>query len=353
MSSVPSSEAVVLVPSADLDASIDFFCTVGFRLDLISPADDPALAVLSGHGITLRLERGASLPAPVIEIDSAAPDTAREVDGPDGVVVRLRPGPQPAALPETEPAYSITHSDDAAWNAGRAGLRYRDLIPDRHGGRFIASHISIPHGGPVADYVHHHDIAFQIIYCRSGTARLVYEDQGGPFDFGPGDCVLQPPHIRHRVLEASDGFEVIEVSGPADHPTLVDHELALPNLRYHRSRDFGGQKFVRHQADQSNWAPFVDGFEIDRTGIHAATNGFGDVVVIRACNGPGRLKFLHTGDLLLVVVLDGSAMLSCDTPGQEGSWPIEPASAADLRPGADYMVHAPTDNFLVLQVSVA
>jgi quercetin dioxygenase-like cupin family protein len=41
-----------------------------------------------------------------------------------------------------------------------------------------------------------------MIYCHRGWVRVVYEDQGEPFVMHPGDCVLQPPGIRHRVLEA-------------------------------------------------------------------------------------------------------------------------------------------------------
>ena len=41
---------------------------------------------------------------------------------------------------------------------------------------------------------------------------MVYEDQGEPFIMREGDCVLQPPQIRHRVLESSGPLEVIEVS---------------------------------------------------------------------------------------------------------------------------------------------
>ena len=54
---------------------------------------------------------------------------------------------------------------------GRAGMTYRDLIPSRLGGRFIASHITIPNGGPVADWVHFHKIRFQIIFCRRGWVQ--------------------------------------------------------------------------------------------------------------------------------------------------------------------------------------
>ena len=105
---------------------------------------------------------------------------------------------------------------------------YRDLLPEREGGRFIASHITIADGGPVPDYVHHHDIRFQVIHCVRGWVRVVYEDQGEPFTMHAGDTVLQPPHIRHRVLESSPGLEVFEVTAPAEHPTFVEHDITLP-----------------------------------------------------------------------------------------------------------------------------
>ena len=114
-----------------------------------------------------------------------------------------------------------------SWNEGRAGMLYRDLIPSRLGGRFIASHISIPTGGEVPDYVHFHKVRFQMIYCIFGWAKLVYECQGEPFVMNAGDCVLQPPEIRHRVLETSDKFEVLEIGCPAIHETFADHELPL------------------------------------------------------------------------------------------------------------------------------
>jgi hypothetical protein len=39
--------------------------------------------------------------------------------------------------------------DNTPWVIGRAGMRYRDLIPGRLGGSIIASHIRILDAGPV------------------------------------------------------------------------------------------------------------------------------------------------------------------------------------------------------------
>jgi hypothetical protein len=37
---------------------------------------------------------------------------------------------------------------DERWIKGRAGMMYKDMLPGRLGGRFIASIIKIPTGGP-------------------------------------------------------------------------------------------------------------------------------------------------------------------------------------------------------------
>lgn len=75
-------------------------------------------------------------------------------------------------------------------------------------------------------------------YCRSGWVRVVYEDQGESFVMHAGDCVLQPPEIRHRVIESSDDLEVIEVSVPAEHETFAEHEITLPNKTFKPDRIF-------------------------------------------------------------------------------------------------------------------
>ena len=184
------SVAEIVLPADRLDDAIDFLVRLGLRLDSIEPADAPSVAVLSGHGLRVRL-------------DGSTPSIATA-----------------SAVPTLE----VTRADDAG-HIGRAGMRYRDVVPSRYGGRLIASHISIADGGPVADYVHHHDVRFQVIYCLRGWVRVVYEDQGPPFVLEAGDCVLQPPGIRHRVLESSAGLEVLEVTSPAHHTTTVEHEL--------------------------------------------------------------------------------------------------------------------------------
>ena len=134
----------------------------------------------------------------------------------------------PLVLPKTEHAFVVRRlADQAPWVIGRAGMMYRDLVPSRLGGAMIASHIRIPDGGPVPDMVHFHRVGFQLIFCIKGWVDVLYEDQGGPIRLHAGDCFIQPPEIRHRVLEASDGIEVIEIGVPAEHVTEIDHDMTL------------------------------------------------------------------------------------------------------------------------------
>ena len=57
----PGRALVTVLPCEDLDATMGFFIDeLGFRIELISPADSPRTVVLSGHGGMVRLEQGAT-----------------------------------------------------------------------------------------------------------------------------------------------------------------------------------------------------------------------------------------------------------------------------------------------------
>lgn len=274
-----------VLPAGDLAATMRFFIeTLGFRLDAIMPADDPRIARLSGHGLQLLLDVSHRGHAGVLRLGTVSDASREPIVAPNGTRIEFEPAMAPMHMPPLQSCLSIARNDDspAAWKTGRADMQYRDLIPDRQGGRFIASHIRIPHGGPVGDEVHHHAIQLQLIYCLRGWVRLVYEDQGEPFVMHAGDCVLQPPHIRHRVLACSDGLEVIEISSPAEHMTLFDHEMQLPTGRHLPQRDHAGQRFVLHQASQARWSQDADaGWACRDLGISAATAGLATARVLR------------------------------------------------------------------------
>jgi len=309
----PPDSARSVVPCADLDAAIALYTQQrGFRLDMIMPADAPRIALVSRDGVTLRLEVSSDRDAPAV------------LHGDPREFVLRRAG------------------DHAAWPQGRAGMQYRDLLPGRLGGCMIASHIRIPDGGPVPDYVHYHEVGFQMIYCRRGWVRVVYEDQGPPFVMQAGDCVLQPPTIRHRVLESSAGLEVIEVGCPAEHETWLDHELALPTPHRHPQRSFGGQRFVHHIAAGATWQLGGDaGFEFRDTGISAATGGVASVRVLRSM--PVATPELeaalqrHAGGVTFLFVLEGKLQIRGETLGMHA---LQSDDACAIPSGADYILDA-------------
>ena len=314
--------AEVCLPSTDLATDLTYYTeTLGFQLDTIFPADDPAVATLSGHGLHIRLERGAAVAPGVVRLLCHDPDGfaggARELTAPNGTRILIVEANPALETPPTEHAFVVRRlKDNTPWVIGRAGMRYRDLIPGRLGGSIIASHIRIPDAGPVPDMVHYHTVGFQLIFCYGGWVRLVYEDQGPPFILRAGDCVIQPPGIRHRVLESSDNLQVIEIGVPAEHVTTLDHEMELPTPVLHPDRTFGGQKFCRSESGQAVWTPWrLDGFEARETGIGTATAGVASVQVARAVGPTHGQVTSHTSDILFTFVLSGSVTLRGEGQG--------------------------------------
>ena len=311
--------AFLTIKCKEFDCNLAFFThTLHFKISAIFPADDPAIAEITGYGLNIRLQRDEENTPVALSIttqDLDAFDGLSSTTAPNGTTVEIIREIDEVVLPDLKPSFAISKlGSQANWVSGRAGMRYRDLIPDRQGGRFIASHIAIPDGGPVADYVHYHQIYFQMIFCYKGWVKVVYEDQGEEFVMEAGDCVLQPPQIRHRVLESSPGLEVIEIGCPAEHITRVDHNLQLPNHEINPERDFSGQLFTRHQSAVANWEPWkVEGMSVRDLGIKAATSSLAHAEVIRCDQSAMDTDVqIHHADLLFWFILDGEMTLLCD-----------------------------------------
>ena len=273
-----------------------------------------------------------------------------EFTTPGGHSVAIEDANPPLVIPEASHDFVVRRLvDSESWVIGRAGMHYRDLLPDRLGGAIIASHIRIAEAGPVADMVHFHAVGFQLIFCHRGWVRLVYEDQGPPFVLGAGDCVIQPPEIRHRVLESSEGLEVIEIGVPAAHLTSVDHEMELPTPHYRPEREFQGTKFVLHREAQPTWEPWrIPGFEARETGIGAATKGVAGVQVARRVPGVDVPATAHDTDILFGFLRAGSMML--DVEGH----PEHRLTAGDafvLPPQLSVAVREPSDDLEILEVT--
>jgi quercetin dioxygenase-like cupin family protein len=349
----PETKAEILLPTNDLRADLPFFTkTLGMRLDTIYPADNPHVAVVSGHGLRLRLDAEAETAPGVIRFltDGWAglADGKKALTSPGGTRVQLDELNPPLVMPRTEHAFVVRRlADQAPWVIGRAGMMYRDLVPTRLGGAMIASHIRVP-DGKVPDMVHFHKVGFQLIFCIKGWVDVLYEDQGGIRRLHAGDCFIQPPTIRHRVLESGDGIEVIEIGVPADHITEIDHTMTLPNTTVNPDREWDGQRFVHNVGATGSFAPFrIPGFEARDTTINAGTKGVASVMVARP-TGPAPWT-RHDGDILFTFVMSGEMTLE-----GEGKAPyrLSPGDAFVIPPGMATRYGETTPDLQLLEVSL-
>jgi quercetin dioxygenase-like cupin family protein len=67
--------------------------------------------------------------------------------------------------------------------------------------------------------LHLHDVELQMIYVLKGWIKTELEGAGA-HTMRVGSCWLQPPRIRHKVLDYSDDCEVLEIVLPADFETV-------------------------------------------------------------------------------------------------------------------------------------
>ncbi len=343
--------AEMVLPTRDLRADLPFFTkTLGMRMDMIYPADNPAVAVLSGHGVRLRLDAGAKTAPALLRIltdDAGFAGGARHLTSPGGTRVEVDELNPPLILPKTEHAFVVRRlADQAPWVIGRAGMEYRDLIPTRLGGAMIASHIRVP-DGPVPDMVHYHKVGFQLIFCVAGWVDVLYEDQGDTLRIEAGDCFIQPPGIRHKVLH-SEGVQVVEIGVPAEHVTEIDHEMTLPNGVINRTREWEGQRFVHNLGATGVYKPYrIPGFEARDTTINENTKGVASVMVARPIGVAPWTK--HSGDILFGFVMAGAMTLE-----GEGKDPyrLEVGDAFVIPPEMATRYSDPTADLALIEVSL-
>lgn len=346
--------AEIRLPTRELRDDIPFFTRVlKMRMDMIYPADDPAMAVFSGHGLRVRVQKGAAEAPGTLRILTDDPDGfaggARVLTAPNGTRIEIEELSPPLVLPPTQHAFVVRRlADQAPWVIGRAGMAYRDLVPSRLGGSIIASHIRVP-DGPVPDMVHYHTVGFQLIFCIHGWVDLVYEDQGEPFRLIGGNCVIQPPQIRHRVLHAGGDLQVIEIGVPAQHVTTIDHDMTLPNGPADPGRSWAGQRFVHHRAEGAEWRPFrIPGLIARDTTIAANTGGVAGVHVVR--RGEGAIPASrHDGDILFSFVMAGGLTLE-----GEGKAPfrLQAGDAFVIPPGMVTRYAEPSPEMELLEVAL-
>ena len=104
----------------------------------------------------------------------------------------------------------------------RTYAHYRDLgIKDATGGMALAHVIRfVGKCDPkIVSKKHTHECEFQMIYVLKGMIKTEIEGHG-IHTMNAGDSWLQPQSIVHKVLDYSDGCEVLEIVLPADFKTI-------------------------------------------------------------------------------------------------------------------------------------
>ena len=309
------SQGLIPVHSSDINADLAFYRRLGFTVSEVFPADAPSRAVIRGLGLTLALDPGA-VPLPCLRIPAPFAATESPLVSPGGTRVEFVHRSSRPIPPRLESSLVVSRRPDVdVTHAGRAGMKYHDLVPGRQGDCVIASLISIPVAGTVDDWVHFHEIDFQLIFVKSGWVTVVYEGQGPEFTMVAGDCVIQPPGIRHRVLANSDHMEVIEVGYPAEHLTRSDPATGLPGT-LQPTRTWRGQHFIRHQRSSAVWQ-IVDGDGSPSradTGVSHATNSLASVDITRSdSDATWMIEPVENGVFTLLVALDGAVSVTIGT----------------------------------------
>ena len=348
-------KAEICLSTTDLRQDIPFFLNVlKMGMDMIYPADNPRIAVFSGHGLRLRLDQDSDAAPGRIRLLTEAPDDfagSRHLVAPGGTQVEIDELNPPLVMPEVEHAFVVRRlADQAPWVIGRAVMQYRDLVPSRLGGAMIASHIRIAEAGPVGDMVHFHKVGFQLIFCVNGWVDVAYEDQGAPIRLTRGACFIQPPEIRHQVLFSGDNLEVLEIGVPAEHITEIDRAMTLPNGKGEAAREWDGQRFVHNDPAGAIYAPFrLPGFEARDTTIAANTKNVAGVMVYRP-DGSGAHDWVrHDAEIHFSFVLDGEVLLE-----GEGKEPfrLSRGDAFATPPGMRTRLSEASDDLEVIEVTL-
>ena len=149
---------------------------------------------------------------------TAAKPTARK-----RLKAKGREVPQPRrARPKQRIAISHHREEDFKTDGLRTYAKYRDL-------GFAAATQGLAHAqvirliGPCnpaeVSKLHFHDLEFQMVYVLKGWVKTYMEGQGETV-MQQGSAWIQPPRIKHLIMDYSDDIELLEVVLPAEFKTV-------------------------------------------------------------------------------------------------------------------------------------
>jgi quercetin dioxygenase-like cupin family protein len=125
---------------------------------------------------------------------------------------------------ETGQTFNVSHHREEDFKAQglRRYAKYRDLGMSAATNGMVQAHVIrfVPPCRPEeVSKLHFHDVDLQMIYVLKGWIKTELEGAGA-ITMQQGSCWLQPPKIRHKVLDYSDDCEVLEIVLPADFDTV-------------------------------------------------------------------------------------------------------------------------------------
>jgi hypothetical protein len=130
---------------------------------------------------------------------------------------------RPKAKARAKQRFNVSHFREKDFLAD--GLRtyasYRDLGMSKATGGLLQAHVIrlLPPCDPaVVSKRHYHDVDLQMIYVLNGWIKGEYE--GEVVTMRKGAAWLQPPRIKHTVLDYSDDCELLEIIVPAEFKTV-------------------------------------------------------------------------------------------------------------------------------------
>jgi mannose-6-phosphate isomerase-like protein (cupin superfamily) len=129
---------------------------------------------------------------------------------------------KPRAKARPKQDFIVSHHREEDFDAGlRTYAKYRDLGVAKATRGMVQAHVirMVPPCDPaVVSKRHYHDVDFQMIYVLKGWMKGEYE--GKEITVREGSCWIQPPRIKHTVLDYSDDCELLEIILPADFETV-------------------------------------------------------------------------------------------------------------------------------------
>jgi hypothetical protein len=119
--------------------------------------------------------------------------------------------------------FTVSHLNEGSFETGlRRYAQYRDLGIAAATGGLAQAHVVrfVPPCRPEeVSKLHYHDVEFQMVYVLNGWIKSEFENLGA-IKMEKGSSWIQPPKIKHKVLDYSDDCEVLEIILPAQFDTV-------------------------------------------------------------------------------------------------------------------------------------